>query len=428
VKKKISIIKSLCICLLLVAGSLALTMSAFTKNVSAAGSPDSCTAPSTTYGTDTMSVYVPATATYTLWTRMEAASPTANSILLNVDSGANCYNLGGDSSIPTDGSTWTWVDDYDSNTANIVNVSLSQGTHTFELTGTESGVAIDRIIAVPTTAQGAISCTPTDTQDDTAGNNCAPLDNTASAPPTVSVTAPTAGATVSGTTTVSANATDSQGIASVQFELDGSPLGSPVVVPSSGSTYSYSWNTSGASNAGHSISAIATDTSGYTATSGSVSVTVNNSSGGSSAPSTPTLQATASGTLATAASISWPVSSDTGGTLTGYHLYRGSTLIASPTGTSYTDSCLTPGTTYSYTITAYDASHTSATSSALSVTTEGQLGDLDADNTVTGHDLSLLLSHYGTNWVQGEFDCTTPGSSVTVEGHDLSILLSNYGK
>ena len=49
-----------------------------------------------------------------------------------------------------------------------------------------------------------------------------PPDTTA---PTVSVTAPSAGATLSGTATVSANASDSVGVAGVQFLLDGNALG-----------------------------------------------------------------------------------------------------------------------------------------------------------------------------------------------------------
>lgn len=419
----------------------------FTKGAAAAGVPDSCTPPATTFGTDTMSVYIPETTTYTIWTRLQAPSASANSILLNID-GTNCYNVGGDSSIPTNG-TWDWVDDYGSDTSNIINLNLTQGTHTFTLTGTESGVSIDRIIAVQGNAScdGSASCTPTNTQAATAGNNLAPIANTPSAPPVVSVTAPTASSTVKGTTTISATATDpgatdtnGLGIASVQFELNNSPLGSAVESPASGNTYTYSWDTSSLGTTAptsYSISAIATDTSGYTTTTGATSVTVNNVPGSSSGgPSTPTLQLSdfpnaTSGILSTAVSLSWPASSDSGGTLTGYHLYRStsggaSTLLASPTGTSYIDSCLAPDTSYSYTITAYDASHASASSAALVTKTESQIGDLDGDNTVTGHDLSMFIGHYATNWPAGEFDCTNPTLSTNVvEGHDMSIMIGN---
>jgi hypothetical protein len=95
-------------------------------------------------------------------------------------------------------------------------------------------------------------------------------DNT---PPTVSMTAPANGASVSGTVTVSANASDNVAVASVQFLLDGVNLGSAVAA----SPYSVSWNTSGASNGSHTLSATAKDTSGNTATATAVSVTVSNS-------------------------------------------------------------------------------------------------------------------------------------------------------
>jgi fibronectin type 3 domain-containing protein len=97
------------------------------------------------------------------------------------------------------------------------------------------------------------------------------------ASPTVTMSAPAGGATVSGTTTVSANASESGGtIASVQFKLDGANLGAAVHTPVSGSTYSYSWNTTSATNASHTLTAVVTDSAGTTATSSSVTVTVNN--------------------------------------------------------------------------------------------------------------------------------------------------------
>src|SRR6266850_307509 len=69
----------------------------------------------------------------------------------------------------------------------------------------------------------------------------APPDST---PPTVSVSAPANGATVSGTTTVSATASDNVGVAGVQFKLDGANLGAEDTT----SPYSVSWNTTTTSN------------------------------------------------------------------------------------------------------------------------------------------------------------------------------------
>ena len=91
-------------------------------------------------------------------------------------------------------------------------------------------------------------------------------------PPTVSITTPASGQTVSGTTTVTATASGSSALARVDFLLDGAALGSATRAP-----YSASWNTTGASNGQHSLTATATDSAGLQGTSSAVSVTVNNS-------------------------------------------------------------------------------------------------------------------------------------------------------
>jgi len=93
-------------------------------------------------------------------------------------------------------------------------------------------------------------------------------------PPTVSITAPANGATVSSTVTVSANAADNVSVANVQFQLDGANLGSLDTT----SPYSVSWDTTTASNGSHTLRAIATDPSNNSAISASVTVQVSNSS------------------------------------------------------------------------------------------------------------------------------------------------------
>src|SRR5271155_548481 len=94
-------------------------------------------------------------------------------------------------------------------------------------------------------------------------------------PPTVSMTAPANGAAVSGTVTVSANASDNVAVANVQFLLDGANLGSA----DAASPYSVSWDTTTASNGSHTLSATAIDTSGNSTTATAVTVTVSNASG-----------------------------------------------------------------------------------------------------------------------------------------------------
>ena len=91
-------------------------------------------------------------------------------------------------------------------------------------------------------------------------------------PPTVSVTAPAAGSTVSGTINVTANAADDNGVLGVQFLLDGQPLG----LEDTTAPYSLSWDSTGASNGAHTLSARARDIGNNQTTVANVPVTVDN--------------------------------------------------------------------------------------------------------------------------------------------------------
>ena len=102
------------------------------------------------------------------------------------------------------------------------------------------------------------------------GGSAPPIDTVL---PTVSVTAPTAGSTVSGTQTLSANASDNVGVAGVQFLVDGTAVGSEDLT----SPYSVSLDTKTLTNAAHTVTARARDAAGNTATSAGISFTVNNS-------------------------------------------------------------------------------------------------------------------------------------------------------
>jgi len=104
--------------------------------------------------------------------------------------------------------------------------------------------------------------------------------STDTAPPAVSVTAPSNGATVSGTVSVTANASDNVAVASVQFQLDGANVGAlDTTAP-----YSVSWDTTTATNGSHTLSAIAKDAAGNSATSAAVAVTVSNTASGGMGP------------------------------------------------------------------------------------------------------------------------------------------------
>jgi len=93
------------------------------------------------------------------------------------------------------------------------------------------------------------------------------VDNT---PPTVAITAPAGGTTVGDTITISATASDSSGIAGVQFMIDGAPLGAE----DTSAPYSAVWDTAAVSDGLHSIAAVARDSAGKTTVSAAVSVRV----------------------------------------------------------------------------------------------------------------------------------------------------------
>jgi len=112
----------------------------------------------------------------------------------------------------------------------------------------------------------------------------APLGGGDTVPPVTSLTAPAAGATVSGTVNVTANATDNVGVVGVQFKVDGSDLGAE----DTSSPYSVSWNTTTVSNGVHTLTAVARDAAGNQTTAATVSVTASNTA----PPPPPSISAT----------------------------------------------------------------------------------------------------------------------------------------
>ncbi len=91
-------------------------------------------------------------------------------------------------------------------------------------------------------------------------------------PPKVSIVNPAAGQTVSNTVQVTANVSDKAAIRSVQFYLDGKALGEPVT----SSPYATSWDTTTATNASHTLTAVATDVDNNVGEAAAVKVTVQN--------------------------------------------------------------------------------------------------------------------------------------------------------
>ena len=91
-------------------------------------------------------------------------------------------------------------------------------------------------------------------------------------PPAVSISAPANGATVAGLVAVRASASDNRGVAGVQFRLDGASLGAE----DTSAPYEIAWNTAAVPNGSHTLSAVARDAAGNTASAAPVTVTVAN--------------------------------------------------------------------------------------------------------------------------------------------------------
>lgn len=98
------------------------------------------------------------------------------------------------------------------------------------------------------------------------------VQNADTTPPSVSIAAPSGGATVTGTVSITASASDDEGVAGVQFRLDGTNIG----LEDTTAPYSVAWDTRTATGGAHALTAVARDTSGNTQVSAGVSVTVSN--------------------------------------------------------------------------------------------------------------------------------------------------------
>jgi virginiamycin B lyase len=155
---------------------------------------------------------------------------------------------------------------------------------TWDTTGVANGPHV--LTAVATDQNGATATS-------------APVDVTVAntAPPTITLTSPGGGATVSGTN-VPISATATGPVASVQFQIDANNLGPPQTSP----PYTTTWDTTTVANGPHVLTALATDTSGNTHTSAPVTVTVANGavvvSSVGITPTAPTTTATLNATAA----------------------------------------------------------------------------------------------------------------------------------
>jgi len=175
---------------------------------------------------------------------------------------------------PANGATVAGTQNVDATAADDVGVTQVE----FFVDGVSIGVDTTAPYGVAwntTTASNGshmVSATASDTAGQTTSTSINVTVNnvTADNPPTVSITAPANGATVSGSQSVTANAGDDVGVTQVEFFVDGVSIGVDTAAP-----YQAAWNTATTTDGAHTVSATARDTAGQT-TSTSINVMVNN--------------------------------------------------------------------------------------------------------------------------------------------------------
>jgi hypothetical protein len=123
---------------------------------------------------------------------------------------------------------------------------------------------------------------------------------------------------------------------------------------------------------------------------------------------------------ATQINLSWSAATDNVG-VTGYRIYRGGTLLTSVTGTAYAHTGLSPATSYTYTVAAYDAAgNASAQSTGATATTPaGGSSANPIDTLAPGHWYRVPNSKIRSvafNW--------PAGVTYTRNGLDVSAVIS----
>jgi hypothetical protein len=189
-------------------------------------------------------------------------------------------------------------------------------------------------------------------------------------PPTTSITAPTSGATVSATTTVSASASDNVGVTKVEFYLDGALQSTDTTSP-----YSWSWNTTASTNGSHTLQSKAYDAAGNVGSSTSISVTVSNSTGDTTPPTTSITAPTSGATVSATTTVSASASDNVGVTKVEFYLDGAlqSTDTTSPYSWSWNTTTSANGS-HSLQSKAYDAAGNVGSSTSISVTVSNSTG------------------------------------------------------
>jgi chitodextrinase len=233
-------------------------------------------------------------------------------------------------------------------------------TYTISLQAFDAaGNGSDRAYSTGTAATSACVTAPADTQ-----------------PPSVPPNERYAGVTQTTITLAWDPSTDNVGVAGYSLFLNNVKVGTTTQT-----SYTYSGLTCGTT---YTVSLQAFDAAGNgsdrTLSTGTSATAACAPSSDTQAPTTPSALA-ATGATATSISIGWGASLDNVG-VTGYGAYRNGTTVGSTTGTSYSFTGLSCGTSYSLAVDAYDAAGNRSAKATISASTTG-CSDTSAPTTPT---------------------------------------------
>ena len=253
------------------------------------------------------------------------------------------------------------------------------------------------------------------------------------APPTVSISSPVAGATVSGTITVSATASDNVGVIGVQFQVDSLNTGAELTaVP-----YALSLDTTKLSNGSHSLAAVARDAAGNRTTSSAVPVTVSNAAAPviTSQPTSQTVVTGQTATFSVAATGTAPLT---------YQWKKNGANISGATAAAYTTPATTSGDNGSTFQVVVNNSAGSAPSTIVTLTVNAAavaptITAQPANQTVTaGQTATFNVAATGTaplmyQWKKNGANIsgaiassyTTPATSSGDNGSTFQVIVSN---
>jgi hypothetical protein len=164
--------------------------------------------------------------------------------------------------------------------------------------------------------------------------------------PTVTLTAPSHGARVTGLVSLTATASSASAMNRVEFYVDGTLLSSDTSAP-----YEVSWDSTRVADGAHSLTARAYDAGGRVGTSAAVGVDVDTT------PPEVALTSPAQGAFLRHSVVLEATASDSGGGVAKVEFYRGTTLLGTDTSAPYSMSWSTTGVAdgaHTFSVKAYD--------------------------------------------------------------------------